>query len=148
MCSGHRGRAGRDAEHQVPSWLSSLGDPVDRTEFVARLGKVLARQRTIPAGQINVIGLDDLRARLGDRWEAIEAKVHEVCGRIIRGNLSDLDVNTCYSSNEYMIIFGLLSAHAARIKCTTIKQELRTEEHTDELQQIISTSYAVFFLTK
>src|SRR3546814_119068 len=70
MGSGHRGRAGRDAEHQIPSWLSSLGEPVDRTEFAARLGKVLARQRTVPAGQINVIGLDDLRARLGDRWEA------------------------------------------------------------------------------
>src|SRR3546814_6511811 len=87
-----------DSADQLPSWLSPLGDPVDRAEFVSRLGKVLARQRTIPAGQINVIGLDDLRVRLGDRWADIESKVHDVCGRIIRSHLTDLDV---YRSEEH-----------------------------------------------
>src|SRR3546814_10996830 len=78
------GQGGRDSADQLPSWLSPLGDPVDRAEFVSRLGQALARQRTIPAGQINIIGLDDLRTRLGDRWAALESKVHDVFGPHIR----------------------------------------------------------------
>src|SRR3546814_10908720 len=94
IASDRRGRGRPDSMHAVPSWLSPLGEPVDRNEFVARLAKVLSRQRTVPAGQINIIGLDDLRDRLGDRWKDVEAKAHEVCGRVIRANLSRSEEHT------------------------------------------------------
>src|SRR3546814_6167618 len=99
--------------------------------------------RTVPAGQINIIGLDDLRDRLGDRWKDVEAKAHEVCGRVIRANLSQFDVYIRYADYEYLIIFGTLSADAARLKCAAIKPEILSRFLRDSATSAVTIKVVV-----
>ncbi len=93
-------------------------------QFTNRLQGLLADKRSLPYGQIHVIGLDKLSARLGDRWPKIKDRVYATADRIISGQLTQSDVYVRYSDNEYLLVFANLSAEAARLKCVKLAEEI------------------------
>ena len=85
---------------------------------------LLSTQKTLPYGQINVIGLDKLRDKLGNRWPKIKDKIHTAANKIIRAQMTAADVFVQYSECEYLIVFGTISSEAARLKCVKIAEEI------------------------
>ena len=101
-----------------------LPDTAAFDRFTDRLQTLLSAQKTLPYGQINVIGLDKLRDKLGNRWPKIKDRIHTAANKIIRSHMSATDVFVQYSESEYLIVFGGISSEAGRLKCVKIAEEI------------------------
>ena len=73
------------------------------------------------AGRINVIGLDRIKTKLGDRWDGLSERVHGIARSAIKRSLGPDDVWTDCGSG-YVIAFGTLDIKEAQIKCRMIAQ--------------------------
>src|SRR5687767_6320537 len=65
------------------------------------------------AGQIQLLNIESLRAELGDRWSKVEHQVHLLVEATLRRMLSDTDIFTQISDNEYLVIFPNLPEQKA-----------------------------------
>ncbi len=123
----HGGNA-LNATHAVAQKKSLNSFPLPDTaafdRFTDRLQILLSAQKTLPYGQINVIGLDKLRDKLGNRWPKIKDKIHTAANKIIRAQMTAADVFVQYSESEYLIVFGTISPEAGRLKCVKIAEEI------------------------
>ncbi len=101
-----------------------LPDTAAFDRFTDRLQTLLSAQKTLPYGQINVIGLDKLRDKLGNRWPKIKDKIHTAANKIIRSHMTATDVFVQYAECEYLIVFGTIPSEVARLKCVRIAEEI------------------------
>ena len=77
------------------------------------------------AGHLQLVGLDDIKARLGDRWPALASKVATLARRTIERRLAPDDVFTQSGETAFTICFGSLDEKAAAFKADLIAQEIR-----------------------
>jgi hypothetical protein len=99
-------------------------DAVSTERFARDLRELLAVRPELPYGQINIIGLDKLRDRLGAKWAEVEDKVYAAADRIIRARIGPRDAYTRLSENEFLLIFANIPADVARLKCAKIAEEI------------------------
>jgi hypothetical protein len=97
--------------------------PVSR-KVESRIAAILKDGAAVPAGHIQIIGLQALKDHLGGRWPEKRAVIHEVLHSIISRRLSPQDVFFQKSEDEFLIVFARLGADAARFVCARILQEL------------------------
>jgi hypothetical protein len=80
------------------------------------------------AGQIQLLNIESLRAELGDRWSKVEHQVHLLVEATLRRMLSDTDIFTQISDNEYLVIFPNLPEQKASalmyVAAAQIRQKL------------------------
>jgi hypothetical protein len=77
------------------------------------------------AGRINVIGLERIKERLGDRWSALSERVHALARSALEKCLQPGDIwITC--GNSYVIAFGSMNIEEARTKCLMIAQMIES----------------------
>lgn len=113
--------AGANAHSSEPA-----ADDLERRyrRFAERIMAMLAAQQALPAGQVNLIGLDSLRELMGGRWANAAERVHTVAASVLRRHLDTHDVFTRYGETEYLVVFGRLSVDAARAKAASIAREI------------------------
>lgn len=96
----------------------------EQSAFVDALKGLFAQHGEVLAGNLNLIGLDDIREQLGSKWLRLEDHVHSLTNRIIKRHLAKADIHMRYGELEYLIVFADLGQEAAQVKCAMISEEL------------------------
>jgi hypothetical protein len=81
--------------------------------------------RTASAGRINLIGLDEVRAALGDRWETVAARAMESAEVVLKRRLGAQDSYSRADDTSFVVCFGGLSEREASFRATMIGREIR-----------------------
>lgn len=88
-------------------------------------------------GQLQFLGLDELKEQLGDRWEKKKDFIRSLCQRTVKPHIGRSDLCLEYGELGFVILFGELDDATATIKCGLIKAEiLRQLKGDDELSSI------------
>jgi hypothetical protein len=119
----------------LPIWSRSP-DADERTELheerqrlkdvKSRLLEILNNDALISTGRVQIIGLETLKEKLGERWEGHSDFVHNSLRAILRRRLSPSDVFFRHEGDDYVIVFATLGLAAARLVCAGVIQELNT----------------------
>lgn len=107
-----------------PPAASEQGDlPVS-----AAIREVLQRSgspATIVAGKVQLVGLAEIREKLGDRWPEVSAGVFTMAEHILRRHLGPKDSCNRTADDGFMVCFAELGETAAQEKAQTIAGEIR-----------------------
>jgi hypothetical protein len=122
----------RVRRHRGPE---GMVDAADESLFLDKLKAILmGNGGTAQAGRINVIGLDRIKAKLGERWDELSDRVHTVARSAIEKCLQPQDVWIAHG-NSYVIAFGRMNIEEAQAKCRIIAQIIENallgEAHSD-----------------
>ena len=98
----------------------------DYDNFEKKLLSVLSDQPECMVGRLNLVGLDAVKAALGPKWEAAQARVHEKVSQIIARHLGPQDVFLRHSDVEYLICHAALTDQQARLKSFQIAREIHS----------------------
>jgi hypothetical protein len=114
-------------------------DELDATNSLrARLAGVVRGRNVITAGSLHLIGLAEIRERVGGGWERVRETVHQQTRRIIEHHISPQDVYFPIDGDNYLLVFARLEKIAAEFVCAKITQELqRTLLGDDETCDVI-----------
>lgn len=104
------------------------GGKLDERNFAAKMAAFDARgaqpaEATV-AGNVQLIGLDEIKRQFGDLWAGVRDAAHKAAEEIIRANLSPLDLFAPVKDESYVVLFGELDAAAATIKAKAIAAEI------------------------
>jgi len=93
---------------------------------VAQTRIVHAQPPTLPApgAKLSIVGLADVRERLGERWQELSERVHELAEVVIRRHLMRGDVFDAHGEDGYLVLFAQLSPAEAEFKCRVIAKEI------------------------
>ena len=97
---------------------------VELNNFERRLESILARRSSDLADNVFVINLDKCRAKLGDRWEKLQDKVHDTVRNILERKLGPHDLFVKRDDESYMVVFAASSARHAQVRCLVIGEEI------------------------
>ncbi|QYO75209.1 hypothetical protein [Devosia salina] len=91
----------------------------------------LIRQRndasSVMAGSLELVGLDEIKEALGNRWEGLAARAAQLAEQGIRRRLGDADVLQVLSDTEFSICFAKLGRDAAVERARQISREIKQE---------------------
>lgn len=85
----------RPAPRPVPAAPAPSSAPADCAspgDFAAELARLLEGNPKATAGRIHLIGLEPIRARLGDRWPRLQDGIHLLATKVISQHLAPDDV--------------------------------------------------------
>lgn len=102
-----------------------------------RLKSMLASGSRPLGGQLQFLGLDEVKEQLGERWEKKKDFIRSLCQRAIKPHIGKSDLYLEYGELGFVILFGELDDEIATIKCGLIKAEiLRQLKGDDELTHL------------
>ncbi|WP_428246175.1 hypothetical protein [Ferrovibrio sp.] len=78
----------------------------------------------VPAGTMQLIGLDGLKQKLGEAWTASADRVSNIVDNVLRRRLDITDVHYRVNSDTYLILFTRLDRRAAGFKAKVIADEI------------------------
>ncbi|TWA90576.1 hypothetical protein FBY14_10478 [Azospirillum brasilense] len=107
----------------TPSSAPSSTQSIDES-FKERARQILSHGQTITAGSVHLIGLDEIRKELGDRWESVNERVHVYTERMLKKVLSPRDVWFRYGENHYIIVFAQADRRSAQLTCSKVMESL------------------------
>ena len=76
-------------------------------------------------GQMQIVGLEEIRDSLGDRWDRQFQQIRALAENIINKHLSDSDVFELWKDIKFLIYFAQLDENSAAAKARTISREIR-----------------------
>ncbi|MDR3516052.1 MAG: PAS domain-containing protein [Azospirillaceae bacterium] len=101
---------------------------LDPEDFAASAAARLAAQqepRTLVAGSLKLIGLNDIRESLGARWDQVADQVRETATRIVESSLDPDDNFSLNGEDNFVICFYELTEQEAVIKAGAIAREIK-----------------------
>lgn len=136
------------------SLLGSLGDFLFGEDGAARPASAASAKSAsanlkstlpggkIPAGTLQLIGLQNVREMLGDRWLQRSVHIHGLVESIFRRRLDPTDVHYKVDDENYLILFTHLGRQEAAFKAKVIADEIQKLVAGDmpEQQDLIVTS--------
>jgi hypothetical protein len=90
-----------------------------------RLAAAVQGRDVIAAGSFHLVGLAEIRERLGKDWERVRDKVHRQAQRIIERHLAPRDVYFPGGPDDYVLVFAVMGKAAAQLVCAKITQEVQ-----------------------
>jgi len=78
----------------------------------------------VVAGKLQLIGLDEVRAKLGDRWPDFEARTFAAAEAILRRHLGPRDALSRTIDDGFLVCFADLSENEAAFKAQTLRREI------------------------
>lgn len=109
----------------------------------SRLTAAVNGRSVIAAGAFHLVGLAEIRERLGSDWERVRGKVHLQARRIIERHLSPRDVYFPGGPDDYVIVFAAMGKEMAQLVCAKISQEVQQTLLGDSETQDISVRTVV-----
>ncbi|MBM3573055.1 MAG: hypothetical protein FJX52_11995 [Alphaproteobacteria bacterium] len=76
------------------------------------------------AGNVQLIGLDDIKRHFGETWPSIRDAAHKAAEDIIRSHLTALDMFAPIKDESYILLFGELDRAGAEAKAKQIAAEI------------------------
>jgi hypothetical protein len=81
--------------------------------------------RVESAGRIKLVGLDEVRAAMGERWEATAERAMATAEAIIKRRCGEQDSYSRVDDTSFLICFGLLGERDASFRAAIIGREIR-----------------------
>ncbi|MBW7836634.1 MAG: hypothetical protein H3C28_08375 [Sphingomonadales bacterium] len=95
-----------------------------RPDIKERLKHLLHTQDTVSAGQLVLLGLDDMKARLGDDWPRYADRVHSLLHKVFTNTLLPSEVFLRLGDDRYVVVFHERDQAAARLVCEKMVQNV------------------------
>jgi hypothetical protein len=76
------------------------------------------------AGNVQLIGLDEVKRQFGELWTGIRDAAHQAAEEIIRAHLTPLDLFAPIKDESYVVLFGELDRAGAEAKAKAIAAEI------------------------
>jgi GGDEF domain-containing protein len=115
-------------------------------EIVGSADRAGSSARSVVAGKLQLIGLDAVRQRLGERWPALAERTFAMAERVIQKHLRPGDVLRRSSEDGFLVLFSNLSEAEAQFKALAIGNEIR-EQFIGELPEAAEARVASFAAT-
>lgn len=122
--------------------------PVDKNFEQAVRGALqrAGKMGTIVAGKVQLVGLAEVRAAIGDRWPAVAERSFQAAESILRRHLGDTDVFSRTADDGFLVCFTELGEAEAQFKARTIASEIR-EKLVGEFPEMAETDVTGFATT-
>jgi len=85
------------------------------------------KKGAIVAGKVQLVGLAEVRAAIGDRWPAVAERSFQAAESILRKHLSATDVFSRTADDGFLVCFTELGEAEAQFKARTIATEIRAK---------------------
>ncbi|MBI2254878.1 MAG: PAS domain S-box protein [Proteobacteria bacterium] len=95
----------------------------------------------VVAGKLQLVGLEDVKESLGDKWPAIAQRAFAIAERAIKKSLRPGDVFRKTTEDGYLVLFAHLSENEAQFKARAIADEIR-EKLTGEIPDLAEAKVA------
>jgi len=89
-----------------------------------RLEHIIANSILVNAGQVHLLGLEEIKRELGEKWPALRERVLDTLDKIVARHIGVNDVFFSRSEEEHIIVFSNRSQKVARLISAKILQEL------------------------
>lgn len=113
-------------QHSLDSELAGLIELQRRTS------------NSLMAGSFELVGLDDIKEALGERWSQLASRACELAEQGIRRRISDQDVLQVLSETEFAICFANFNRTIAEERAKKISREIK-QELFEELPEFSSS---------
>ena len=134
--------------YRVMMLTERSGVPTDKS-FEQAVRKALqgaGKQGTVVAGKVQLVGLAEVRAAIGDRWPALAERSFQAAENILRKHLSATDVFSRTAEDGFLVCFTELGEAEAQFKARTIATEIR-EKLVGEFPEMAETEVTGFATT-
>jgi PAS domain S-box-containing protein len=84
-----------------------------------------AAMRTETAGRIKLVGLDDVRLALGDRWPAVAERAMATAEAVVKRRCGKQDSYSRADDTSFLICFGALNERESAFRASMIGREIR-----------------------
>lgn len=95
----------------------------------------------VVAGKLQLVGLEQVKEALGDKWPATAERAFAVAERAIKRHLRPGDVFRKTTEDGYLVLFAHLSENEAQFKARAIAEEIR-EKLTGEIPDLAEAKVA------
>lgn len=113
------------------AWASGQSPPPARSLHDGRLADLIGKQgpssQSVMAGSFELVGLDEIKEALGERWASLAARASELAEQGIKRRISDSDVLQVLGETEFSICFAKLNREAAVERAKQISREIKQE---------------------
>lgn len=99
-----------------------IGSP----QLSANLTRILSHRDPTQAGSIHLLGLESLREKLGNRWEAASSRIQQLAEKLLDQHLGPTDAWFRHGNGTYVVVFATLGPEQARLICAKVVEELQT----------------------
>lgn len=109
---------------------TSFGHEQNRTALLSsseaekRLEHIIANSVLVNAGQVHLLGLEEVKRGLGGKWSALRERVLGTLDKIVARHIGVNDVFFSRSEEEHIIVFSNRSQKVALLICAKILKEL------------------------
>ena len=97
---------------------------------------VEAEKGIVSASKIQMLGLDAIQARLGDKWRRMSELVHRYFEAAIRREMGPGDTFCSYGELSYLILFRDLTVSEAKLKCSIVVEDVCQKLFGDQDEDI------------
>lgn len=101
---------------------------------------------SLVAGKLQLVGLEDVRKSLGDKWPAIAERAFAIAEKTIQRHLRPGDIFRKSTEDGFLVLFSQLSETEAQFKARAIADEIR-ERLTGEVPDLADARIASFAST-
>ena len=116
-------------ERAKPAPQRGLSEAQFADNLKRRVGEESVR---LAAGRVLVLGLQNLREELGQRWDLVAGSIRGIAERTIARHLSAKDSFTATPTCDYLICFGEADEKQAKATVDAIVRQIRLEILTSE----------------
>jgi len=112
----------------VPAALPVVAKNAESAAFdadVRSLLKSVGGSSRLTAGRIELIGMEEVKAALGERWPTSAARAKSIARSVLEKRLANEDVFTESSNDTFIICFSSLGVDEASLKAHLIAREIR-----------------------
>lgn len=106
---------------------ATIAAPNEGESLKHKLLDIFAERKIVAAGSVQLLGLADLREKIGGRWDAVAEKVHMLVERLLRNTLSPQDAWFRFGEEDYIVVFAKLTRSAAQLICGKLAEQLHQQ---------------------
>ena len=118
-------RAGDQNSSSTPPRMSQVVPSRNLSSLTEdKLLKILTHNSFLNTGRVQLLGLEAIKTKLGEKWPGLRKKVLDALHQIVNKRLRDEDVFFSINDEEHLIVFSYLAEDSARLVCAKILQEL------------------------
>jgi hypothetical protein len=96
----------------------------------------LPAQGTASAGKMTLLGLENIKLRLGERWEKVSGSVHRFYEAALEKRMGPGDAFYKVGEMSYVAVFPNLSAAEAQVKCVAVAEEVCRRMFGDDTGEV------------
>lgn len=134
--------------YRVMMLVQHTGSAIDKSfeQAVRRALRSAGKQGTMVAGKVQLVGLADVRAAIGERWPELADRSFQAAEHILRRHLSPTDVFSRTADDGFLVCFTELGEAEAQFKARTIATEIR-DKLVGEFPEMAETDVTGFVTT-